>query len=320
MNIYNPKDENIKKAGQILKQGGLVAFPTETVYGLGADIFDSKAVAKIFEVKNRPFFDPLITHIADIERLYRLAYVEDARVKKVIDKFWPGPLTLILPKKDIVPDLISSGLPTMAIRMPDNKIALDIIKASNGAVAAPSANPFGYLSPTTAEHVYEQLGEKVDMIVDGGACRVGVESTVLDMTKEIPLILRPGGLAKEEIEKVLGRVEVYNRKTLNPTAPGQLPSHYSPRKPLYILYDGLKGINDCSESAYLAFQRPKADYGFKKVEILSEKGDYIEAAANLFICLHNLDKADVRKIYAENIPEEGIGKAIMDRLYKASDK
>lgn len=227
MAIYNPTEENLKRAGEILKKGGLVAFPTETVYGLGGNIFNPESIAKIFEVKNRPFFDPLITHIADKEMLYKLAIINDDRIEKVIDAFWPGPLTLIVPKREIVPSLITSGLDTMAIRMPDNKIALDIIANSTGAIAAPSANPFGYLSPTTSQHVQEQLGEKIDMVIEGGACRVGVESTVLDMTKEIPLILRPGGLEKEEIEKVLGKVEVLNRKVLNPTAPGQLPSHYS---------------------------------------------------------------------------------------------
>lgn len=320
MGIYNYNKENILKAGEILKNGGLVAFPTETVYGLGGDVFNPTAIAKIFEVKKRPFFDPLITHIADMDMLLKLTYINDYKILKLIETFWPGPLTLVLPKKDIVPSIITSGLDTMAIRMPDNNIAIELIKNSSGAIAAPSANPFGYLSPTTAMHVYEQLGEEVDMIIEGGSCRVGVESTVIDMTKKIPIILRPGGLSKEEIEKVIGVVESFDRTTSSPTAPGQLPSHYSPRKPLHILYEGINNNIDFSNSAYLSFKESGLQYGFKKVEILSEKGNMLEAAANLFSCLHKLDKEEVDNIYVEKIDEIGIGKAIMDRLYKASKK
>lgn len=307
------------KAGQILKQGGLVAIPTETVYGLGADMYNPKAVAKLFEVKNRPFFDPLITHIADMKMLDELAIVDKEIIRKAVNAFWPGPLTIIVKKRDIVPDIVSSGLDTMAIRMPDHEIALEIIRNSNGAVVAPSANPFGYLSPTTASHVKDQLGDKIDMIVDGGLCEVGLESTVLDLTKEIPLVLRPGGLSLERLKEVLGEVEVFNRKVVTPTAPGQLESHYAPRTPLIII-NNKDEIKNSEKSAYLSFKGEETGLNFKYNEVLSESGDLIEAASKLFYCLHILDKEDVETIYVEQIPEKGIGIAIMDRLYKASKK
>lgn len=320
MNIFEATRENIIKAGNILKSGSLVVIPTETVYGLAGDVFNEKSLAKIFQVKERPHFDPLITHIADREILFKLADIEGNKlIEKVIDKFWPGPLTLVLPKKDIVPDLATSGLSTFAVRMPSNEIALEIIRHSNGALAAPSANPFGYLSPTTAEHVYSQLGDKVDMIIDGGLCQIGVESTVLDLSKSKPVVLRPGALSVEDLIAELGEVEVYNRKTVTPRAPGQLASHYSPGKDLIILDHNIV-IDDHRKIGLLSFKGDKNGINYSTREILSTKGDIIEAAANLFKALHILDDSDVDVIYAEPVPECGIGRAIMDRLYKASKK
>lgn len=313
------EEKILSKAGDIIKNGGLVAIPTETVYGLGADMFNPKAVAKIFEAKSRPFFDPLITHIADIEMLYNLAIIDKDIIKKATDAFWPGPLTIIVKKRDIVPDIVSSGLDTMAVRMPKHKVALEIIKRSTGAVVAPSANPFGYLSPTTADHVREQLGDRIDMVVDGGLCEVGVESTVLDLTRERPIVLRPGGISIEELRDVLGEVEVFNRKVTSPTAPGQLESHYAPRTPLRII-ESLNEVENSEKSAYLSFGEEESKLKFKCMENLSELGDLIEAASRLFYSLHKLDREDVEKIYVKKIPLEGIGIAIMDRLYKASEK
>lgn len=317
--IYISNELNIQKAAESILSGGLVAFPTETVYGLGGNALDPRAVARIFEAKKRPSFDPLITHIADLDKLEELADVKDPRIWDLADRFWPGALTLIVPKKDIIPSLVTSGLETMAVRMPDHPIALSLIRLSSGAVAAPSANSFGYLSPTRAEHVEEDLGNRIDMILQGGACRVGLESTVLDISREKPIILRPGGLTRREIENVLGEVDVFNRTTTSPTAPGQLEMHYSPRKALYIV-DDLQKVPAKIGSGALIYSNSSLAEGFACAEILSEKGDPVEAAARLFSALHTLDQENVDCIYAERIPEEGIGRAVMDRIYKASQK
>lgn len=319
MKILEPNLENLKLAGEELKNGKLVVIPTETVYGLGADALNPTAVANIFAAKKRPFFDPLIVHIADRETLEKIAIIEGEKAEKMIKAFWPGPITMIFKKKEIVPDIVTSGLESVAVRMPANKFALEVIRNSTGAVAAPSANPFGYLSPTTAQHVIEQLGDSVDYIVDGGKCEVGVESTVIDMTKEIPVVLRPGGLDPYLIEEVIGEIEIFDRTTLNPTAPGQLPNHYAPRIPLEIV-DDWKGKEIVKNSGYLSFEFPEGKLPFDAVEILSPCGSLVEAAANLFEALHRLDKSGVKKIYAQRVPDMGIGKAVNDRLYKASKK
>ncbi|MDA3956707.1 L-threonylcarbamoyladenylate synthase [Oceanispirochaeta sp.] len=317
--IYTSTDENIQIAAQIIKDGGLVAFPTETVYGLGGNALDVKAVAAIFEAKKRPSFDPLITHIADHEMLDELADIKDQRIYDLASEFWPGALTLIVPKRDIIPSLVTSGLQTMAVRMPDHPIALSLIRQSSGAVAAPSANSFGYLSPTEARHVEEDLGSRIDMILDGGACRVGVESTVLDLTREHPIILRPGGLTRQEIESVLGPVDLFNRTSTSPTAPGQLEMHYSPRKPLHVVED-LTTLPDKGSAGALIFSDSSRAEGFAHSEILAPSGNVLEAASRLFSALHSLDQQDISCIYAEFIPEEGLGQAVMDRIYKASEK
>ncbi len=319
MKVLEPTKENLKLAGEAIKDGKLVVIPTETVYGLGADALNSEAVAAIFVAKKRPHFDPLIVHIADIETLSKIAYAENEKVKKIIENFWPGPLTMILKRKECVPDLVTSGLDTVAVRMPANEFALEVIRNSTGTVAAPSANPFGYLSPTTAQHVVEQLGDEVDYIVDGGKCPVGVESTIIDMTKEIPLVLRPGGLDPAVISEIIGPIEIYDRTTLNPTAPGQLPNHYAPRVPLEIV-DDWKNKKIEKNSAYLSFEFPEGNLPFEVVEVLSPCGSLVEAASNLFELLHKLDKSGVKKIYAQKVPDYGIGKAVNDRLFKASKK
>ena len=311
--------ENIAKGGQLIKSGGLVAFPTETVYGLGGNAFDAEAVARVFEAKQRPSFDPLITHIADLAMLDRIADVRDDRVLQAAERFWPGALTLIVPKRDCIPDLVTSGLATMAVRMPAHPVALALIRGSTGAVAAPSANPFGFLSPTTASHVDAQLGDRVDLILDGGTCPIGVESTVLDLTGTTPVILRPGGITKDVLSAAFGNVEVLDRKVASPTAPGQLAMHYAPRKPLRIV-DSTADVSDRSRAGALVFGDVSAD-GFRAVRNLSPEGNPVKAASNLFAMLHELDcEPGVEIIYAMRIPEDGIGLAVMDRIYKASQK
>ena len=242
MQILSGSRLDIEKAAQALREGLLVAFPTETVYGLGADARNPHALARVFEAKRRPAFDPLIIHLARREELEQVAKVRAlpesrrALVAVLAENLWPGPLTLVLPKQDWVPDLATSGLPTVAVRVPSHPVAQALLQTAGIPVAAPSANPFGYLSPTCVAHVASQLRERVDYIIDGGPCTVGVESTILDMTGDVPLILRPGGTPQEKIEALIGPVAVLDRTSTRPSAPGQLPSHYAPRAEL-VLYD-----------------------------------------------------------------------------------
>lgn len=303
------------KAAEIIKNGGLVAFPTETVYGLGASALNARAVVRIFEVKNRPSFDPLIVHIQKREDLFRLCKAIDRRVELLIERFWPGPLTLVLFKTEIIPEVVCAGLESVAIRMPANKIALKLIEESGVPIAAPSANPFGYLSPTTAEHVREQIGDKIDFIIDGGKTEIGIESTVLDLTGE-PTILRPGALPVEEIEKIIGPVKI-SSQVEKIKSPGQFWKHYAPKVPLKIIKNGNADFTRNKKIGLLAF-KPWSDVSqFERVEVLSRNGDLAEAACNFFEALHRLEKAGLDLIYAEPVPEQGLGRAIMDRLRKA---
>jgi L-threonylcarbamoyladenylate synthase len=310
----------ILRAAEIIKKGGIVAFPTETVYGLGADAFNPLAVARIFEVKRRPYFDPLIVHVANPSDVEELVKEIPSNAKKLIERLWPGPLTVVLLREEDVPDIVSAGLSTVAIRMPNHPMALGLIKESKCPIAAPSANPFGYLSPTTAEHVREQLGGQVDLILDGGPCPVGVESTILSLLEERPRLLRPGGVSLEEIESIIGKVEI-NPIEDRPSAPGMLPKHYAPRTP--IVLDWNKKDIDLYEDkniGLLVLQEPKNNLKFHSVEVLSTKGDLREAAANLFAAIRRLDAMNLDLIIAEPIPEIGLGRAIMDRLRRATSK
>lgn len=318
MKLVVATSSTIHQAATFIRAGGLVAFPTETVYGLGADALNPMAVAKIFEVKNRPRFDPLIVHIADVSLMEKLCTLGDERARKLIDRFWPGPLTLVLPKSEIVPEIVTAGLPTVALRMPAHPVALALIREAGTPVAAPSANPFGYLSPTTAEHVKEQLGEKVDMILDGGPCQVGVESTIINLSQPEAVLLRPGGLPLEQIEQTIGKVRIAATDSSRPQAPGQLPRHYSPRTPLRILMGDTPRIPEGKRVGLLAFRHPSENLPYERIEVLSPAGDLKEAAVNLFACLHKLDRAGLDVIYAEPVPAVGLGRAIMDRLMKAA--
>ncbi len=320
MNLVAPTPQAIKKAATIIRKGGLVAFPTETVYGLGADALNALAVARIFDVKDRPRFDPLIVHIADPASTTALCSAIDRTATRLIERFWPGPLTLVLPRTQVIPDIVTAGLPSVAIRMPSHPVALELIREAGVPIAAPSANPFGYLSPTTAEHVREQLGNKVDLILDGGRCPIGIESTVIDLAGQEPVILRLGGLTTEVIEEVIGKVRISKSNPERPLSPGQLPRHYSPRTPVRIFRDKSFAVPKGKKAGLLAFQSPKTDVPYQAVEVLSPKGDLREAAANFFSCLHRLDRAELDIIYAESTPEIGLGRAIMDRLHKAEGK
>lgn len=311
-------NENIQKAADIIRKGGTIAFPTETVYGLGADGLNPTAVAKIFEIKKRPSFNPLILHIDDKLKLHNICEVNDERIFKLTNKFWPGPLTLVLPKKNIVPEIVTADNPTVAVRMPNNQIALELIKNAGVPIAAPSANLFNRLSPTKASHVYNQLNDKVDMILDGGNTEVGVESTIIEVTQENIFLLRPGGIAKEEIEELINcKVEV-KQKSRDPNSPGQLPFHYSPNTPLrFITNIDLETLLEKKVGA-MFLEKQTVEFPFSVIKILSTKGDLREAAANLFSMLHQLDSQNLDIILVEPIAEEGLGLAMMDRLRKAT--
>ncbi|HOK02112.1 MAG TPA: L-threonylcarbamoyladenylate synthase [Spirochaetota bacterium] len=317
MIILKDSEENIKKAAEVIKKGGLVAFPTETVYGLGADATNPEAVAKIFEAKERPYFDPLIVHIANKADILKVAQSPDRRTEFLIERFWPGPLTVILKKRENIPDIVTSGLETVAVRMPSHETALSLIRESSTVVAAPSANKFSSLSPTTARHVFEQLGNAVDFILDGGQCLVGIESTIVKIEEDSIKLLRPGGIPKEAIEDCLSLEIVEMQQHLKVEAPGQLDYHYSPQKPV-VLVDKIP-VDD-NNAGFLFFTKPSFNIPLDRSFILSADGDLREAAANLFLALHFLDSLDIKRIYAQRLPEKGLGLAIMDRLKKASMK
>jgi len=313
-------DRTIQRAAEIIKRGGIVAFPTETVYGLGADAFNPLAVARVFEVKKRPSFDPLIVHVADPANVKKLAKEISSDAKKLTERFWPGPLTIVLLKEENIPDIVTAGLPSVAIRMPNHPMALALIEESKCPIAAPSANLFGYLSPTTAEHVRDQLGDQVDLILDGGPCPVGVESTIVSFLEEEPMLLRPGGVSLEEIESVIGEVGTSPSED-RPTAPGMLPKHYAPRTPI-ILDWSEKSIDLYKDKniGLLVFQEPVNNLKLRPMEILSKRGDLREAAANLFAAIRRLDALNLDLIVATPIPEVGLGRAIVDRLRHAASK
>ncbi|PKP20681.1 MAG: threonylcarbamoyl-AMP synthase [Bacteroidetes bacterium HGW-Bacteroidetes-20] len=309
--------QEIINAANIIKQGGLVAFPTETVYGLGANALDPLAVAKIFAAKERPSFDPLIVHIASLDSLPLLTRNIDDRVSLLAKAFWPGPLTMVLPKSEAVPDLVTSGLSTVGIRMPNHGIALDLIKYAETPIAAPSANKFGRISPTKVEHVKKQL-PTIDCFLDGGPTTVGIESTVITLHDDGFVILRQGIITREDLATVLpeSALKIDHQEYIS--APGQINSHYSPTKPLYILGTFDQKL-EYSKGAFLSFgSTPKEHY--KQVEYLTHTGDFIEAAIHLFEKMHLLEEAEVDFIVAEPVPEIGVGIAIMDKLRKAAYK
>ncbi len=309
---------SVERAAEVLLQGGLVALPTETVYGLGANALNPVAVARIFAAKERPFFDPLIVHLADIDWWPRVASEFPPAARRLAERFWPGPLTLILPKVDGVPDLVTSGLPSVAVRVPDHPLTRQVLRLANVPVAAPSANPFGRLSPTTAEHVRQQLGDRVDAILDGGPCRVGVESTILRVEGDQVTQLRPGGIPLEEIESLVGPVEHgAGQLSEKPAAPGMLASHYAPRTPLVVVRE-IPTVLPWRRTGLLVLSVDKMPPGFAAVEVLSGTGDLVVAAANFFQALHRLDAAGLDGIVAVRFPDQGLGRALNDRLQRAA--
>jgi len=334
MEILSTKEADLLRAAQALREGKLVVIPTETVYGLGANAFDENAVARVFEAKARPTFDPLIVHIARIEDIGLVAREVSESARSLARALWPGPLTMILPKKLEVPDIVTAGLPTVAVRFPKHPVAQRIIELAGIPVAAPSANPFGYISPTTAAHVISMLKDRVDFVVDGGPCDVGVESTVIDMTGARPVLLRPGGMPLEAIEAVVGPAVIPPRSSHHAgealSSPGQTLSHYAPSTPLYLfeansLPSAAQRLGILHPSVALVYTSARAQeidssHVFDAVEALASGMDMREAAARLFSVLHEFDSRRLKAIYAERLPETGLGRAINDRLYRASKK
>lgn len=305
-------------AAQWLLAGECVGIPTETVYGLAANAIDPAAVVRIFEIKNRPAFDPLIVHVTGIAQAERYATDFPEPLRRLAEKYWPGPLTVLVPKHEAVPDMVTSGLPRVGLRAPAHPVAQALLRALHFPLAAPSANPFGYISPTRAQHVYDQLQGKIPYILDGGPCTVGVESTIAGFEDGQVVVFRLGGLSLEQIEAVTGPVRVSLVQSSNPAAPGMLLSHYAPRKPLRIS-DGIPEGAANARIGLLLFQDSAPLPAHTRKMVLSSAGDLSEAAQNLFSALRMLDQAgDVDEIWAELCPETGLGRAINDRLRRAA--
>jgi len=333
-----PQTDRVRIAANIIKKGGLIAFPTETVYGLGADAWNSDAVAKIFVAKRRPSDNPIIVHIADKKDVYRLARNVPNRAEKLMAEFWPGPLTLILRRSSLVPDITVAGLDTIGIRMPSNEVALALIHESGTPIAAPSANRAGKPSPTTAQHVIDDLAGRIDVVLDGGPTRVGVESTVVDVTTRIPLILRPGGTSDEKLRQVLGKVKLHPavaaRKRVRVSrvrAPGVKYRHYAPEAEM-ILVEGrpAKVVNrvkeltafsmaDGKKVGILATDETVSSYDADVLKSLGSRSNVEAIAGNLFRLLREFDEEKVDIIIAEGISPKGLGLAVMNRLRRASN-
>lgn len=305
---------SISEAAKHLTQGNVVGIPTETVYGLAANALNENAVLKIFDVKGRPRFDPLIVHCASVDAIKNYVTEVPQLAQKIFDAFAPGPITILLPKKEVIPDLVTSGLPQVAIRVPQHPLTLQLLQSLSFPLAAPSANPFGYISPTTAQHVAQQLGLKIPYILDGGPAGVGVESTIIGFEDEQPVLYRLGGLSKESIEEITGPLQLAINQSSNPKAPGALKSHYAPKKKLWFN----PGHKIEGNVAVIAFDEYVKDYPASVQYLLSEKSSLKEAAKNLFATLRWLDESKYESIVAIIFPQQGLGLAINDRLQRAA--
>ena len=313
----------LDRAVSVLKAGGLVAFPTETVYGLGADATNPRAVARIFEAKGRPRFDPLIVHIASVDDAEEFVTELPDAARQLAEAFWPGPLTLVLPKRSCIPDLVTSGLPGVGIRVPRHPLAAELLRRYGRPLAAPSANPFSGISPTTADHVNAGLGDSVDLILDGGPCEVGLESTVVSFMEGSPVLLRPGGCCLEDIEKVVGRIP-QRESSSRPAdsaqpSPGMLDRHYAPRTPLLLIdRDEVAVPADDLACGLLSDGTRRAEAGFTRRIDLSPDGNLLECAAQFFGAMRELDDAGLDRIIAHRFPDHGLGLALNDRLRRAA--
>jgi len=306
---------DITEAARFLNAGDVVGIPTETVYGLAGNALNPDAVLRIFTVKDRPHFDPLIVHTHSVTEIEKYVLDIPDMARQLMQRFMPGPLTLLLRKKDIIPDLVTSGLDTVAIRIPNHPLTLELLKQLSFPLAAPSANPFGYISPTTAQHVYDQLNGKIPYVLNGGATHVGVESTIVGFEDGQAIVYRVGGLAVEDIESITGTVKYNVNESSNPQVPGMLKSHYAPQKQLIFADEAL--LPTKQNVAVIAFDKYISGFDEKQQVLLSPQGDLNEAAKNLFAVMRQLDNSDAVMIFAIRFPDTGLGRAINDRLKRA---
>ena len=313
---------DINKVKTALIEGDIIALPTETVYGLAANIFQDSAVEKIFKIKKRPAYNPLIVHIASPTILEHVAKKIPSKAQELANAFWPGPLTLVLEKQDQIPNRITAGKSTVAIRVPNHPLALKLLNSLDFPLAAPSANPFGYLSPTSAEHVAYYFKKELNFILDGGPCSLGIESTIIGFENERPVLYRHGAIALEEIEKVIGPIQVKNKSNNKPSAPGMLCRHYAPKTKIQITDDISQVIklNNDKKIGVLSFKKFTNSNSDIHQEILSISGNLEESAKNLYASLHRLDRMNLDLIITSFIPEKGLGKTINDRLKRAVKK
>ena len=332
----DPESETIAQAAQVIREGGLVAFPTETVYGLGADALNDAAVARIFMAKGRPAYDPLIVHIASAEELPRVASKVPDLAQRLAERFWPGPLTLVLPRANTVPTIVTAGRDTVAVRCPNHPVALALLRASQTPIAAPSANRFGRTSPTTAQHVLDDLGGRIDLILDAGPTLIGVESTVLDLTRTTPTILRPGGVPREVLEAEIGPIALLEQVPaleMGMPSPGLLARHYAPRAALYLFLgppDAVREAMRQEAQVHLAAHRrvgilvaDEDAIAFADLDVIGETvgpaEDLNTIARRLFGALRALDAQGVDVILARDFGTQGLGSAVQDRLRRAAD-
>lgn len=311
---------DIYQAAHILYNQEIIAIPTETVYGLAGNIYSEKAIRSIFELKERPLINPLIVHIGSTNQLEDLVLEIPELAKKLIDKFWPGPLTLVLPKKESVPHFVTGGKDTVAIRMPNHKQTLKLLNLLPFPLAAPSANPFGSISPTSASHVADYFGESIPLILDGGNCQNGIESTIIGFENGIPFLYRLGSISVEDIENEIGFINIKNFEENKPMAPGMMASHYAPKTPAVISTKITEAINFYTgkKIGLLLFNETVNNEKITHQEVLSVQGDLTEAASNLYAAMHRLDALKLDVIIAEKFPDTKLGKSINDRLKRAT--
>lgn len=312
--------KNVKLAAQLLENNEIIGLPTETVYGLAGNAFSEHAIKSIYRVKNRPSHNPLIVHIKNSAELNKVASEIPELAKVLADKFWPGPLTLLLPKHQNIPNIVTAGSNLVAVRVPNHPMAIELLSSIKFPLVAPSANPFGSISPTSAEHVHNFFKNDIKLILDGGICKRGIESTIIGFQNGTPVLYRYGSIALEEIEKIIGKVTIFNKNDVNPDAPGMLSRHYAPSTKLLLT----NNVRSClaqfpDKKIGLLLFKEEIDHPQVKHQImLSKSGDMKEAAANLYQALHQLDNIDIELIIAEKFPMNGLGNTINDRLARAT--